>query len=465
MEPILFKSENGNCYLYSPVVKELLPIPDSVYCEVKTKGTSNSSLWHSLHEMGYMAASESSLDAYIDFVDIDSALKSLSQIVFETTTSCNLRCEYCCYGEGYTTFDSRRNKKGNLEFETAKAVLDFIDEIFAKEPKTNSPSEPFAISFYGGEPLANFDVIKKIVEYAEGLTFNNRRIFFTMTTNATLLAKYSHFLCEHKFKVLISLDGNREHNRYRKSSEGKETFDLVMSNLEQVKTLYPDWFNTFRFNSVFTNISNIKEVVSWFKSTFGKVPNFSPLHQPTEGSLDYNKIISMLSKFEVPQDMAKDVDVAMQSPLYKRIFEVLNHLFSNVFYKESNLLNDEQHHLATGTCVPFSKRMFVSYTGELHPCEKVNRDTPLGFVKNGKVEIDTEKVASIFMSKIDEAKVICENCYLQECCTKCLFCYSDGKCDSFTNKESFAKLLSQTFSFIESNPGVVSLLENNIIIK
>ena len=118
-----------------------------------------------------------------------NALKNLDQVVFETTTSCNLRCEYCCYGEGYNTFDNRRNHIGHLTFGTAKIIIDYLHSIFSIDAISNAPKEPFAISFYGGEPLMNFNVIKQIVEYAKSLQFRNRTISFTMTTNATLPMK------------------------------------------------------------------------------------------------------------------------------------------------------------------------------------------------------------------------------------------------------------------------------------
>lgn len=83
---------------------------------------------------------------------------------------------------------------GNLKFETAKSIIDYLAILFQKEPLSNAPKEPFAISFYGGEPLMNFDVVRQIVEYAERIDFRNRSLFFTMTTNAMFLSKYADFV-------------------------------------------------------------------------------------------------------------------------------------------------------------------------------------------------------------------------------------------------------------------------------
>ena len=40
-----------------------------------------------------------------------------------------------------------------------------------------------------------------------------------------------------------------------------------------------------------------------------------------------------------------------------------------------------------------------------------------------------------------------------------------GKCEEFTSKNKFAKLLSEAVSYIESHPNIIEILENNIIIK
>ena len=286
-----------------------------------------------------------------------------------------------------------------------------------------------------------------------------------MTTNATLLAKHATFLHDHKFKLLISLDGDKPHDAYRKTYDKQDSFEVVMANLQEVKEIYPDWFSTFRYNAVYTNISDIEDIVKWFRKTFNKVPNFSPLHTPTEGANEYVKIKSMTAKYEIPEDLRFSDDLLAQSPINKRVMEFCNSLFQNTFYKETNMF-EERRNIPTGTCIPLSKRMFVSYDGKIHPCEKVNRDNPLGEInENGSVTLNFEKIADEFMSRLSTQKPICQKCYLQMCCTKCMLCFNEVICEDFTSKQQFTSLLSQTFSYIENHPNVIQLLKDNIIIK
>ena len=465
MDPVLFRTDSGNNYIYSPAKKSVLPLPLDVYEDILENGYSRSVIYLNLEQYGYLDSWHDDFNGIVYEDDIKNSLQNLSQIVFETTTACNLRCRYCCYGEGYNTFASRHWKHGNLRFSIAKAVLDFLTYTFNTSSYTQAIEEPFAISFYGGEPLMNFTVIKDIVDYAETLNFRNRKLSFTMTTNATLLSRYAEFLCRHNFKLLVSLDGDKNHNIHRKDSHDKESFDVVIENLNKVRALYPEWFSTFRYNSVFTNASDVNEIVKWFRKKFGKVPNFSPLNDQTVGSSDYALITSLINKFEIPEDLRLQEDLMSQSPMLKRILEFSYHLFSNVYANESFFLKEESERYPTGTCIPFSKRMFVTFDGELHPCEKVNRDNPLGIIVNDEVIIDHSQIAKNFNQQTRELKLTCQNCYLQQCCTKCMLCFDKGRCDSFTNKERFTELLSQSFSYIEKHPNLLTVLEDNIITK
>lgn len=469
MNPIAFQTQHSNYYLYSPSTKTIVSLDKDMYDIISNDKNKETETLRQLKRYGYFNDFISPLDACITGNTIQNALINLSQIIFETTTLCNLRCEYCCYSEGYDTFDSRRGVFGNLKFETAKSIIDYLVVLFQREAKSDAPKEPFAISFYGGEPLMNFDVVRQIVEYAECSEFRNRSLFFTMTTNAMLLSKYANFLSCHNFKMLISLDGNKENDAYRKTPNNSPSFDIVMKNLMEVKKLYPKWFATFRYNAVFTNISDVRNIVEWFKFQLNTTPNFSPLHIPSKEAKNRDKILPMLKTFVIPEDIAFEYGLIAQNPLFNRILLLSTRLLNNSFNKETDLLiddNTDNKILPTGTCIPFSKRMFVSYDGKIHPCEKVNRDSPLGFIdNNGCVHIDCDDIASRFMKRITEFSLLCKKCYMQFCCTKCSFCYSNGKCEEFTSKNKFAKLLSEAVSYIESHPNIIEILEKKIIIK
>ena len=64
------------------------------------------------------------------------------------------------------------------------------------------------INFYGGEPLLEFEKIKKIVNLVKTI---NPAISFSMTTSGSLLnEKTCDFLISNNFKLAVSLDLNKK---------------------------------------------------------------------------------------------------------------------------------------------------------------------------------------------------------------------------------------------------------------
>ena len=66
---------------------------------------------------------------------------------------CNLRCSYCFADTG-----EYHGKRALMDIETAKASIDFLISHSANRKNLE-------VDFFGGEPLMNFDVVKKTVEY------------------------------------------------------------------------------------------------------------------------------------------------------------------------------------------------------------------------------------------------------------------------------------------------------------
>lgn len=125
------------------------------------------------------------------------------------THNCNLNCIYC-----YQHHDTNNR----MSFETACRC---IDEIFEQIPQDMNEVE---ISFIGGEPLIEFDLIKRIVEYTKSKIVNHPYIFYA-TTNGTLLDdEKKQWFKNHKeeFVLGLSLDGLPEiHNKNRSNSYEK----------------------------------------------------------------------------------------------------------------------------------------------------------------------------------------------------------------------------------------------------
>lgn len=122
-------------------------------------------------------------------------------MALEVTKKCNLACSYCYFREG------QENKNQSMSFETAKKALSYF-----------APDSDINVSFFGGDPLLNFDLIEKVTLYVEALAKQRKvNCSFHVTTNGMLLDKdIVDFMRKHNFTLIISLDGDESvHNKNR----------------------------------------------------------------------------------------------------------------------------------------------------------------------------------------------------------------------------------------------------------
>ncbi len=118
-----------------------------------------------------------------------------------------------------------------MSFDTAKAAIDMLVEM-------SGSRRNLEIDFFGGEPMLDFDVVKKTVLYARSLEKDrNKKFRFTITTNAYKLTDEDiDFFNEQMYNVVISIDGRKHvHDRVRKTVGGKDSFDIVMKNALRFK--------------------------------------------------------------------------------------------------------------------------------------------------------------------------------------------------------------------------------------
>ena len=115
-----------------------------------------------------------------------------------------------------------------MTFETAKKAIDIFNDHTGYD-------EELYIGFYGGEPLMNYKLLKQCVEYAEE-SMRDKKINFSMTTNATLITKrVSEFLIDHPFQITISLDGPLEvHDRNRIFINNKGSYQATMRGIKNL---------------------------------------------------------------------------------------------------------------------------------------------------------------------------------------------------------------------------------------
>ncbi len=139
--------------------------------------------------------------------------------------TCNLNCAYCFASQGKYHGD-----RAVMSYEVGKQALDFL--IANSGTRRN-----LEVDFFGGEPLMNFDVVKRLVTYARSVEKEHGKNFrFTLTTNGLLIDDdVIDFANRECANVVLSLDGRKEiHDRYRVDYAGKGSFDRIVPKFQKL---------------------------------------------------------------------------------------------------------------------------------------------------------------------------------------------------------------------------------------
>ena len=215
----------------------------------------------------------------------------IRDVILQVTQNCNLRCGYCTYGGNYK---NRTHSLKTMNFELAKKAIDFGVE-------RSQESSDFVVSFYGGEPLLAFNLIKKCVAYAKE-NIQGKELHFNMTTNGTLLTtEIMDFLVENRFQLLISLDGDKEsHDANRVFKSGKGSFDLIMQNVRNFKARHPSYVaEHVQFNTVI----NPKTNPSCFDEFFSVSSVFQDTHimfnEVASSNVKENSLVSFGENYRI----------------------------------------------------------------------------------------------------------------------------------------------------------------------
>jgi uncharacterized protein len=405
---------------------------------------------------------------------VKELLANISQVTFETTEKCCLKCMYCGYGEFYIPQENRAEK--SMEFSTVKKIIRYLLGYW-NSPMNRSHDQNIYISFYGGEPLLNFKLIEKVVNYMKNLNLQHNVVTFSMTTNGVLLDKHMDFLVENEFNLLISLDGGESNNSYRVFKNGKPAFMEIKKNVDALRSKYPNYFTRkVNFNAVIHNRNSISEVYNYFKQHFGKIPRIAALNsfgiredQKEAFWKTYSNLNESLYKNEDYSLIQREMFIKLPNIQDVSDFIHLNNDFCFNNYNEMLYSFENIARLPTGTCNPFSKKIFVAANGKILPCERISHEYVLGTVDENGVNIDFEEIAAKYSNWYEKIVYKCLSCYQSENCIQCIF-YLDlssdrTTCNGFMNRDDYSKYLSSHVDFLENTPSIYSKILKKVIIK
>ena len=402
--------------------------------------------------------------------DIIRILSNIQQLTLELTDACNLNCKYCAFGQFYSNFDKRENKM--MDFSVGKRVIDYLHPYL--NSSHNQPLRPFFIGFYGGEPLLNFPLIKDMVHYVNSLNWTNNRIRFLVTTNGVLLNKYMNFLIEHDFDIYISLDGDESNNEYRVFQNGKSSYHNLLNSLQNMQRKYGDFFKRkVFFLSVLHNKNSVGDIFNYFKTKFNKQPIILQLNTSNvrEDKADefwktYVNVNESLYNSEDYTRIEKEMFIGLPNiqDLSAFLFNSMDSCFDD--YKDL-LYSQKSWRYPTGTCLPFSKKMFVTVNGKILACERIGQSFTLGHADHKGVVLDLGEIAEKFTRLFDNMRKQCAACYYADQCRQCIFylTFVDGKpvCRKIQNEKNYAAILASNLDLLEKKPDTFDRILKEVV--
>ncbi len=157
-------------------------------------------------------------------VDWKARRTEIKALCLHVAHTCNLNCSYCFASQG-----KYHGPRALMSYETGRQALDFLISHSGKR-------QNLEVDFFGGEPLLNWDVCKRLVAYARSREEETgKRFRFTLTTNGMLLDdEVTEFANREMHNVVLSLDGRKEiHDALRKTPSGAGSYDVVLPKFQR----------------------------------------------------------------------------------------------------------------------------------------------------------------------------------------------------------------------------------------
>jgi uncharacterized protein len=322
----------------------------------------------------------------------------LQTLVLNLTNQCNLSCQYC-YEFGNDKVATPEGKPKFMDLDTARASVDFLLGQAAGRGTVH-------ITFFGGETLMNFPLLKQVVVYAnEKAAAQGRTIDFSLTTNATLLTPaIIEFLSENRIGVTVSMDGPAElHDKLRVFANGRGSYDIIEP---RVRALIQN-HRTRPITARVTLTAGVTDVIRIFRHLkqdlgFHEV-GFAPVTTSPNQlyAINTGGMNSVLDQFKILA--GEYLEHALRNEM---------HGFSNVSDTLSELCQgvNKSHPCGAGLGL-----VGVGPSGDIAPCHRfVDSDAhALGHISTG---IDREKQSQFLTRGHIDSKYDCHTCWARPLC-------------------------------------------------
>lgn len=323
-----------------------------------------------------------------------SAAYPLSALCLNVSHDCNLRCIYC-FAEAGSYGGSHRRK---MSVEVARSAVDFFI-------KDSGNQNDLSLSFFGGEPMMNFRVIKETVAYADAQAESRGKQFvYGITTNGTILdGEKIDYLNQHDFSIIVSMDGTKEiHDTQRPFIGSRCSYDQVRRNLDNLIASRPGQRGISIRGTFTRRMPNLTDMV---------------MDMVCQGYMDISvePAYTKVKGLEWQEEDLKPVKAEYTNLATQYLREIKNgNVFSFFHFKAMMDYTDERLQHIT-QCGAGTGYLAIAADGALYPCHKlVGRERyKLGNVVSGVIHRDIQEQ---FRQAHVNNKEKCRSCWARYIC-------------------------------------------------
>ena len=346
-----------------------------------------------LQKEGQLFSRDVYRDAVLDFKNRPTVVKALC---LHIAHDCNLACQYCFAGEG-----EYHGQKALMSFETGARALEFLVE-------NSGNRKNLEVDFFGGEPLMNFDVVRRLTAYGRELEKKSGKHFrFTLTTNGVLLNREIMDFCNREMdNVVMSLDGRKEvHDRMRPTRSGKGSYDLIVPKFQEFVRLRKALGKQYYIRGTFThyNLDFAQDVLHYADLGFDQL-SMEPVVAPPDAPYAIRK--------EDLDQIREQYDILARE-MIRREKEGRGFTF---FHFLIDLTGGPCVYKRLSGCGSGTEYLAVTPWGDLYPCHQFvgNKEFLLGNVEEGVKRSD---LVGVFKTLNVYAKKECAECFARYYCS------------------------------------------------
>ena len=321
----------------------------------------------------------------------------MHRLTLVVTHQCNFDCDYC----------QQKHEDVHMSFETAKKAID--DLVARMKSETADPDRKAQISFYGGEPLLQKDLIEKTVRYAVSQLQEQVQVkpVFEITTNGLLLDEaFIEFAKKNRVILALSHDGAAQdpvrHDRGGNLTKERvdPILDLLLKNDPEtiiMMTVHPEYAGTVSESLKFFRSKGVRAVNITLANGFRV--NWTPE--------SFRRLREEMEKAEV---------LFEQWNQGRDCFKIIP--FEN---KIRNYIRSKDADSAI--CHFSTKKLMVDVSGRYYPCNHFigKDDFCIGGQDSG---IDEEKIVSLESERVEPET--CLECALRSRCRHTCACANHG---------------------------------------